>query len=253
MIGVYFSGTGNSRYCVERFLQEYAGEIKAFSIEDKETVQQISRCQDLVFGYPVQYSAMPKILYDYICSHKELWKDKRIFVIATMGAFSGDGAGVLARLLKKQGAVITGGLHVKMPDSICDEKVLKRSLEKNKQMVLDAEQKVKKAAEECKCGNPPREGLGILPQLAGLLGQRLYFGGKTKKYSDRLKINAEKCVGCGLCVKLCPMENIVVENQIAEAGSRCTMCYRCVNHCPRQAITLLGKEVVAQSVIEKYL
>ncbi|MBH9814406.1 iron-sulfur protein, partial [Clostridioides difficile] len=23
MIGIYFSGTGNSRYCVEKFLQEY--------------------------------------------------------------------------------------------------------------------------------------------------------------------------------------------------------------------------------------
>ena len=52
-------------------------------------------------------------------------------MIATMGLFSGDGAGVLARLLKKYGAKITGGLHLKMPDSIADEKVLKRPLEKN--------------------------------------------------------------------------------------------------------------------------
>ena len=28
---------------------------------------------------------------------------------------------------------------------------------------------------------------------------------------------------------------------------------RCVNTCPKQAITLLGKEVVEQSIIEKYL
>lgn len=31
------------------------------------------------------------------------------------------------------------------------------------------------------------------------------------------------------------------------------MCYRCVNICPKQAITLLGKRVVEQGMIEKYL
>ena len=43
-----------------------------------------------------------------------------------MGLFSGDGAGILARRLRKYGAQIIGGLHLKMPDSIADEKALKR-------------------------------------------------------------------------------------------------------------------------------
>lgn len=32
MIGIYFSGTGNSRYALEVFLQEYDTETKLFSI-----------------------------------------------------------------------------------------------------------------------------------------------------------------------------------------------------------------------------
>jgi ferredoxin len=36
-------------------------------------------------------------------------------------------------------------------------------------------------------------------------------------------------------------------------NNQCTMCYRCINNCPKQAMTLLGKMVVEQSVIEKYL
>ncbi|MCR5047601.1 MAG: EFR1 family ferrodoxin [Saccharofermentans sp.] len=71
--------------------------------------------------------------------------------------------------------------------------------------------------------------------------------------SSKLKINADKCVGCGLCVKLCPMNNISVESEKAVPASQCTMCYRCINKCPKQAITLLGKKVVEQSVIEKYV
>lgn len=47
-----------------------------------------------------------------------------------MGAFSGDGAGCTARLLKKYGAIILGGLHIKMPDSVCDSKLLKSLLKR---------------------------------------------------------------------------------------------------------------------------
>ena len=51
-------------------------------------------------------------------------------VIATMGIFSGDGSEMLGRLLESTRAEFIGGLHLKMPDSIADEKALKRPLEK---------------------------------------------------------------------------------------------------------------------------
>lgn len=53
-----------------------------------------------VFAYPMQYSTVPKMLRDFIIENNELWERKKIFVIATMGLFSGDGAGVLGRLLQ---------------------------------------------------------------------------------------------------------------------------------------------------------
>lgn len=39
----------------------------------------------------------------------------------------------------------------------------------------------------------------------------------------------------------------------AVAGNRCTMCYRCISKCPQKAITLLGKKVVDQHIITKYV
>ena len=253
MIGVYFSGTGNSRYAVELFCKEYDQEAEVFSIEDANVTEAVKGADMLVFAYPVQYSTVPKILRDFICDNSGLWKNKKIFIIATMGLFSGDGAGVLGRLLQSCGAEILGGLHLKMPDSIGDEKVLKRSLQKNKALVKAAEQKVRKAAIRLKSGKPTQEGIGVWYRLAGFFGQRLYFGHKTKHYSDRLCIDENKCVGCGKCEKLCPMNNIKIVDKKVVQNNRCTMCYRCINHCPGQAMTLLGKAVVEQRVIEKYL
>lgn len=106
--------------------------------------------------------------------------------------FSGDGDGILGRLLQKCGAKILGGLHLKMPVRIGDEKVLKRPLDKNKELVKKAEQKIKKAIRCLKLGKTTQEGMGVLYCMAGFSGQRLYFGHKTKKYSNKLRVDADK-------------------------------------------------------------
>jgi len=253
MIGIYFSGTGNSKYALEVFIREYDNNSVLFSIEDKNLIEHINSHEEIVFSYPVQYSAVPKILSDFIHNNFSVWQGKKVFIIATMALFSGDGAGVLGRMLTQYGAQITGGLHLQMPDSIADEKVLKRSFQKNIQLVQKANSKIIQAVACIKNGKYPQEGLGTLSRLAGFLTQRLWFGYRTAKYSDKLKIDADKCIGCTKCVKICPTENIIITDNKAVGTDKCTMCYRCVNACPKQAITLLGKKVIAQTSVEKYL
>lgn len=253
MIGFYFSGTGNTKYCIEKFLAAYGGGAEAFPIEDAIPMEKLKQERDIVFAYPIYYSNLPKIVRDFVEENRELWNGKRVFIIATMGLFSGDGAGVAARLLKKYGARITGGLHVKMPDCICDEKALKRPYLETKEIVAAAGRKIEWAAAELKNGTPAKEGLGICYHMAGLFGQRLWFINKTRHYSDRLRIDTEACTGCGRCVSACPMKNLSLRQGKAAAGARCTMCYRCVNQCPGKAITLLGKRVIVQQHVEEFL
>lgn len=255
MIGIYFSGTGNTKYCVESYLKYLSqdGKAESFSIEDDGAAKAIMKHRDIVFGYPVYFSSLPKIVQEYITTHSELWKDKNVFIIATMGLFSGDGAGVPARLLKKYGAHVTGGLHLTMPDCICDEPVLKRTFEKNRKLMEAAREKSRLAAELTAEGKPPRMGLGPFSHLAGLLGQRLWFGHNTRNYTDKLTIDRDKCTGCRTCTKVCPMKNLTMEQGKAASLGRCTMCYRCANRCPAEAITLMGKRVIARHRIEEYV
>ena len=104
-------------------MEEFNNGNNTFSIEEKAAFREIKNNHEIVIGYPVQYSNIPKILRDYIITNQHIWKGKKIFIIVTMGLFCGDGAGILARLLNSYGAVITGGLHLKMPDSIGDVKI----------------------------------------------------------------------------------------------------------------------------------
>lgn len=252
MVGIYLSGTGNTKWCVERLIHHLNEQAQAIPIEDIRIPQSIRENQTIILAYPVQFSNAPLMVQDFIKNHADLWQGKRVFCVSTMGAFSGDGAGCTARLLKKYGAEILGGLHIHMPDSVCDVKLLKKSLYKNKRIIAAADKKMELIATDIKSGKYPQDGLSIFHHITGLFGQRLWFYGKTRRYSDRLKINTD-CVGCGECSRLCPMNNITMHDGKPVPGNRCTMCYRCISQCPKKAITLIGKQVHEQCRIERYV
>ncbi len=188
---------------------------------------------------------------DFIKRNGSLWKGKKLFLVNTMGLFSGDGTGCTARILKKFDAEILGGLQIKMPDSVCDSKLLKKSVEENRQIVKNADERIEQVAKQLRHGKYPQDGLSLIAHVKGLFGQRLWFYRKTTGYTDKLIIS-DACIGCGLCSKECPMGNIQVKDKRAVSGNRCTMCYRCISLCPQKAITLLGDTVQEQCRFEKY-
>ncbi len=214
MIGIYLSETGNTKHCVEKLVN---------------LLDDTARCIPLETPYIINMLENEN----------------------TMGLFSGDGTGCTARLLKKYGAEILGGLQIKMPDSVCDSKLLKKGIEENRQIVKNADKRIEQTAEQIKRGIYPKEGLSFIAHIKGLFGQRLWFYRKTIYYTDKLKIS-DSCIGCGLCSKECPMKNIKMKENRAVPGKRCTMCYRCISLCPQKAITLLGKKVQEQCRLEKY-
>lgn len=251
MLGIYLSGTGNTKHCIEKLTSLLDTSAKAIPLECTNVIEEIKKNNTIILGYPTQFSNAPYMVRDFINKNKSLWNGKKILCVATMALFSGDGAGCTARLLKKYGAIILGGLHIKMPDSVCDSKLLKKSIEQNKAIVIQADQKIEFVVQQINQGKYPKDGISLISHIIGLLGQRLWFYGKTTGYTNKLKIG-ENCIGCGLCVSLCPMKNISIQDGSAVADKKCTMCYRCISHCPQKVITLLGDEVKEQCQYEKY-
>ena len=245
MNAVYLSGSGNTKHIVTLLLNELGNTGISAPVESADAERALEG-EEIIIAYPTMFSNIPYLIRDFINSHKDAWKGKKIFLITTMGLFAGDGTGCAARLLQKYGAEITGGLQIVMPDSIGDCKALKKSKEQNKAVIEKADKRVTEAAKRIREGNYPKEGLSFAAHLAGLFGQRLWFYNKTTGYTDKVKIDPAKCIGCGICAKNCPTQNIKIEDGKAVASSKCTMCYRCINHCPKQAMTLLGKTLYEQ-------
>lgn len=56
-----------------------------------------------------------------------------------------------------------------------------------------------------------------------------------------IEINQDKCVGCGLCAKICAAHNIEVKDGKAKIKlDSCIKCGQCSAVCPKEAVTISG-------------
>ena len=80
-----------------------------------------------------------------------------------------------------------------------------------------------------------RDMIRRMQELTGETGsedfEEMYFRmDKSMRISD-------KCNGCGICAKVCPASNIVIEDGKPQWQHRCENCVACLNWCPNGAIS----------------
>jgi len=55
----------------------------------------------------------------------------------------------------------------------------------------------------------------------------------------RVKNNRTKCISCGKCEKVCPMDVKMTDNKRSRPnGTECILCLRCIDECPEKALHL---------------
>ena len=53
----------------------------------------------------------------------------------------------------------------------------------------------------------------------------------------RIKCDEKKCISCGKCKRVCPMNvNVTDNSRKRENGTECILCMECVKNCPKNAL-----------------
>ena len=53
----------------------------------------------------------------------------------------------------------------------------------------------------------------------------------------RVQCDRDKCVSCGKCAQVCPMDVDVTDNsRRRKNGTECILCMECVRACPKKAL-----------------
>jgi len=82
------------------------------------------------------------------------------------------------------------------------------------------------------------------------MGQFIYL-----KDVVTLELNQEKCVGCGMCLIVCPHSVFAMEGGLSRIESRdaCMECGACAMNCPTEAISVQSGVGCAAAVINSML
>lgn len=243
----YFSATGNSKHVAEK-IAENIGD-RAIPIADclkKDKLNFIAQPDEKIgFVCPVYNFGLPITVIDFINNLNLNMKNGYVFTVVTFGGFSGCATKQLKELLEEKNIVCNAHYSVKMPDTWTPVYDVSNK-EKIEKINIRADKSIDKIIRKIKnniCGNYD---LHRLPFC-----ENAYKGYENMRRTATLSVN-EKCIGCGLCEKLCPTEAIKIQNgKPVWVKEKCAMCLGCLHRCPEFAIQRGNKTAIHGQYIYK--
>ena len=251
ILTVYFSGTGNSAYAAEIFAAQMGG--KCLSIEDEADFSVEFAAHDTVaFCYPIYGSRPPLIMRQFAARHAADLQGKKLVILVTQWAFSGDGARVFTDLFPKDHFDVIYAEHIVMPNNVSNVFFLRRTGDKHlRRRMFAAAAKIARICRDINNGVVKRRGFSGFSRFLGNLQGKAWLGDSANvaakpgsmeyKAKNSVKVY-ENCNACGLCVPACPMKNLKIVEGALIHNNNCTVCYRCVNLCPQKAIAVFFKK-----------
>ena len=221
---LYFSSTGNCLYVAKSL------GVDCLSIP-KLIGEGIYEIKDEAVGivFPVYGLCIPPYIEEFL--HKVKIECNYLFAIATYGFFPGSVCNEVKRIVLANGRKFDYINTIKMAENCItfadmdkqegDSKKQQEAIDLISSDIVTQKRYVKKESPFKKLMTSNHKKKFEYPTGVGI----------TKE----ITIN-EKCVGCGMCAKLCPMGNIQIEGGHPVFSQNCISCGACIQNCPQNAI-----------------
>ena len=237
-----FSGTGNSKYVAQRIADALGDEILNLNDRIKASdTSPVETGERLIIVTPTYAWRIPRVVRDWLLKTK-LHGAKQACFVMTCGSEIGNADKYNRDLCVEKGLVCMGTAQIVMPENYIAMFSAPQA-DEARQIVAQAEPSIDRAIAAIQSNQP------FAPTRNKLYDRFMSGPVNPIFYKFFVKANAftasGACIGCGQCVKRCPMNNVAIKDGKPVWGRNCIHCMACICYCPKEAIEY-GKKSVGQ-------
>lgn len=222
----YFSGTGNS-LDVARHIAAQLGDTVLISMsENPYEARRISN-KRVGFVYPIYYGGMPFMVEKFIRNIR-MTDNVYVFAVATCKGQTGNGIKQMNRLFQVEDHHLSYGAWIKTVDNNIIDLSEKQNTVKRLANSYVQLKSIIEAIQRLEINHQ-----GIMNPCTSVLHQLklLHAVKKEQKF-----LSSDTCNHCGVCMRICPSNNIELLDGKPLFRHRCEACMACIQFCPKQAL-----------------
>lgn len=228
----WFSGTGNS-LAVAKTLAEKLPDTELIPMT--AAVHHPSEAAERIGIICPVYAFGPPAIVERFIGKLNAASGAYVFAVFTCAASAGSSVYFLRKMLRKRGLDLSAAWIVKMPENYPPLGGTP-GLKSQQKTHAAADLKVEQIVAQLQQGSPDvTERSSMFWRAAGRLIYPAFRWGALRG-ADRFFRADSKCNGCGLCARICPVENIGMNDGHPEWLGHCEQCFACFHWCPQQAV-----------------
>ena len=238
---LYFTGTGNTKWVAQQISEAIGEELLYIPdlIRAGQYQLELKEGETIGFCFPTHGWQPPRIVRDFIsriifnCETIENY----CWALTTCGDNIGETMAILDKDLAAIGLKTQAQFSVVMPESyVCLPFMYTDTEEKERAKISKAREvlpHIISVIRERKAGVAELEKGGTPRLYSYVIGN--YFNARMV-HDKKFTVDADACIKCGKCAKVCPVDNIQGTPPVWLHNGRCTSCLACYHYCPTHAI-----------------